>query len=198
MVYRDLGGKSPMRRLAIVAACLLGLAACAEKPEKVAEAPPKAPDLTRSDCYTVELFDELDSKQPGSDVPADYAAFYGEWRNGAWDGKWCHDLIIFEVAADGAVQLMDMHAPYEPWNQPASAFRRSGRITEDGELRFAHGQTQRSYRIVNGRLMAKRTSGLAGEYVAQLKRPWDVPLPVPRPATLGAATAGAPASATAG
>ncbi|MEM7499336.1 MAG: hypothetical protein AAF371_15265 [Pseudomonadota bacterium] len=152
------------------------------------KAPARPLDRTVSECYTVVLFDEFEVKPAADGVPIGHAAFLGEWTNGAWDGKWCHDLIVSEVTPDGRVELMDMHAPYEPWNQPASAFRRVGRIDNDGVLRFAHGTTQRSYRIVDGRLEARR-SGSGGEYVAQLKRPWDVPVPRPRPVGVAAAAA---------
>ncbi|MEM6676891.1 MAG: hypothetical protein AAF675_03340 [Pseudomonadota bacterium] len=175
-------------RMAILLACTALLAACATSSEKAAQAPTsERQDRTVSDCYTVVLFDDFEIETPGTDVPPEYAAFVGEWVNGAWGGKWCHDLTIFSVSADGLVDLMDMHAPYEPWGQPASAFRRTGRINEEGELRFAHGTTQRSYRIVNGRLEAKR-SGVSGEYAAQLKRPWDVPIPLPRPVRVASAS----------
>ncbi|MEL6769140.1 MAG: hypothetical protein AAFP17_18320 [Pseudomonadota bacterium] len=179
-----------LKRLGFVAGLSVLLAGClgAEKPVESAKAPERPIDRTVSDCYTVVLFDDVEVKKPADDVPFTYAAFLGEWTNGAWDGKWCHDLLIYEVSADGRVEMMDMHAPYEPWNQPASAFRRVGRIDKDGVLRFAHGTTQRSYQIVNGRLEGRRSGGASGEYVAQLKRPWDVPVPRPRPVGIAAAT----------
>ncbi|MEM6944285.1 MAG: hypothetical protein AAF565_11105, partial [Pseudomonadota bacterium] len=147
-------------RLTFLAGSCLLLAGCLGSGKKVVEAEPEQPfDRTVSDCYTVVLFDEFEIKAPADEVPPEFAAFVGEWTNGAWEGKWCHDITIFEVTADGRVDLMDMHAPYEPWGQPASAFRRTGRIDKDGVLRFAHGTTRRSYRIVNGRLEGTRSGG---------------------------------------
>lgn len=176
-------------RLSFMAGLTALLAGCLGSGNVVesAKAPERPLDRTVSDCYTVVLFDDVEVEKPADDVPFSYAAFLGKWTNGAWDGKWCHDLLIYEVSADGRVELMDMHAPYEPWSQPASAFKRVGRIDNEGVLRFAHGTTQRSYQLVDGRLEGRRSGGGAGEYVAQLKRPWDVPVPRPRPVGIAAA-----------
>ena len=127
--------------------------------------------LHRDDCYTVKLFDRHRIVSPGDNVPDEYAAFLGRWTNGAWKGEWCHDLLITEVTADGRVRLVEMHAPHFDWNQPATAFKRTGRINEAGELRFAYGVEDVTYRLAgNGKLMAYRT-GVLGQLRAELRRP---------------------------
>ncbi|MGF1553551.1 MAG: hypothetical protein ACFBWO_13805 [Paracoccaceae bacterium] len=155
-------------RLPLTLAALLGLAACAtEAPREIA---PPDPRLSRADCYTVVLFDDATVRKPAEEVPAEHAAFLGEWRYGAWDGEWCHDLIVTEVEPGGTVRLMDLHAPHEPWGKPATAFARTGRITQDGLLVFRHGVTQRSYRVIDGRLHAHREAS-DRDYRAVLERP---------------------------
>lgn len=156
-------------RLLPLTALLTGLAACAAGPERAAGPEPDT-KLTRADCYTVVLFDDVEVKAPHENVAPEHAAFLGEWRYGAWDGQWCHDLIVTEVTPGGDVRLMDMHAPHEPWGKPATAFARKGRITDDGLLVFRHDVTQRSYRVVNGRLHAHRES-TDEDYRAVLRRP---------------------------
>jgi hypothetical protein len=156
-------------RLPFIAA-LMGLAACASEAPERAAAPEPDPKLTRAECYTVVLFDPVTVKPAAKDVPAEHAAFLGEWRYGAWDGEWCHDLVVTEITPGGDVHLMDMHAPHEPWGKPATAFARKGRITNDGLLVFRHGVTQRSYRLVDGRLHAHRET-LDQDRQAVLERP---------------------------
>ena len=156
-----------MRVTLIAAACLVA-AGCAQGPVEVAEAPPPLPpELTRDDCYTVVLFDKVKIVQPGPDVPPEYHAFVGNWQKGAWDGKWCHDLLIHEVRADGSADIFEMHAPYEPWGQPATAFKRTGRIDKEGNLRFRYGTETVSYALVDGQLHARR-SGKFGALEAVL------------------------------
>ncbi|MEM9784350.1 MAG: hypothetical protein AAF899_17975 [Pseudomonadota bacterium] len=172
------------------------LAGCAAKEEPVAEAAPPAPppDLTRSDCYTVVLFDGFEIKDAPEGTLPEHAAFLGEWRFGAWDGKWCHDLLVTEILADGSVLMMDKHAPYEPWGQPATAFPRKGRIDKNGVLRFRHGTTQRAYQFdaATGRLKGLRED-VNGSLVAELRRAGP-PVPPKRDET-EPATAAAPATA---
>lgn len=119
------------------------------------------------DCYTVDLFDSFPIQEPAPDVPAEYSKFLGDWAYGAWEDQWCHDLRITKVHRDGRVEMIDMHAPYEPYGQPATAFKRTGRIGEDGKLRFASGVERRTYQVVGGRLVGER-SGLYGDLHAVL------------------------------
>ncbi|MEL6209473.1 MAG: hypothetical protein AAFR44_04700 [Pseudomonadota bacterium] len=167
-------------RLPMMTALLVVLTACAmEEPEVAVEAPPV--QLLRGDCYTVELFDGFEIKPAPEGTPPEHAAFLGEWRFGAWDGEWCHDMIVTEITEDGQVILMDLHAPYEPWGKIATAFRRTARITEDGELHFRHGNTTREYRLQGGRLYGTREEAIEGLREVQLRRPEEVRLPISRP-----------------
>ncbi|HUS54079.1 MAG TPA: hypothetical protein VMY41_08755 [Thermohalobaculum sp.] len=122
-----------------------------------------------SECYTVDLFTTVEIEQPSADVPAANQAFLGEWAGGAWNDVWCHGLLVNKVYRDGRVELVDMHAPYSPWAQPATAFRRVGRIDETGVLRFAHGTSRLSYRIENGKLIGTN-SGQYGNLSVELAR----------------------------
>ncbi|MEM6974224.1 MAG: hypothetical protein AAF577_15605 [Pseudomonadota bacterium] len=188
------------RTMATLAACGVAtmLAGCMGSKQEVAEAQPAPPpDLTRSDCYTVTLFDGFDIKPPPEGTPVAHAAFLGEWRFGAWDGKWCHDLLVTEILDDGTVILMDKHAPYVPWGQPATAFERKGRIDQNGVLRFRHGTTQRSYRLDadSGRLVGMRED-VNGALTAELRRS-GVSLVAPVPPTRADALARRSATAAA-
>lgn len=111
------------------------------------------------DCYTVDLFTEAPIEAPASDVPAEWAAFSGAWGSAAWDGKWCHDLHVMKIESDGDVEVMDLHAPYEPWAKPATAFRRKGRISKDGHLRVRHTGVVKEYWVRDGRLYGLRKEG---------------------------------------
>ncbi|MBK0400912.1 hypothetical protein H0I76_17060 [Limibaculum sp. M0105] len=172
---------------------------CAEKPKEVVQ---KEPEITtRPDCYTVVLFDKHPIVPPVAGVPLEHARFLGQWNRGAWNGEWCHDLRITEVTPDGQVHLVEMHAPYEPWGQPASAFKRTGRIDKDGILTLRYGTESVRYRIENGQLHAQR-SGVLGNLVAVLAQEGAAvvqqsatPLPPVRPtSSLASSTTGQSAS----
>jgi hypothetical protein len=143
-----------------------------------AEAPPPLPVVT-SDCYTVDLFRKAKVEKASADVPNGYSQFLGEWGGGAWNDVWCHDLLVTKVYPDGRVDLFEMHAPYEPWGQPATAFRRTARIDGKGNLRFAYGTETLSYQIVNGKLEGKR-SGTMGNLTVSLVQRGLPPIPIPR------------------
>lgn len=96
-------------------------------------------------CYTVDLFGEVPFASPASDVPAQWRAFSGKWGGGAWQGVWCHDLYVLDVTSSGRVSLIETHAPYAEWGKPATAFRRSGQIGEDGRLRVRYGPVRVEY-----------------------------------------------------
>lgn len=152
---------------ALVLASAVLLAGCATK-QPVVQAKP--PELTRNDCTTVVLFDKVKIAEPDEAVRPEHRAFLGHWQKGAWQGKWCHDMLISAVYPDGSVDLFDMHAPYAPWGKPATAFKRKGRINEQGVLTFRHGTEVRRYRVVDGRLHAVR-SGATAELRAVLINP---------------------------
>ena len=142
------------------AVCILSTAlivGCA--PKRAAKGPTPFDKTVVQDCYTVELFTVAEIEPPGADVPAEWAAFSGKWGKAAWDGKWCHDLHVLTIAADGSVVAMELHAPYEPWGKPATAFRRTGRIGDDGRLRIRYSGVVVEYWVENGRLYGLRKEG---------------------------------------
>lgn len=172
-----------MRNLLAVMAGLV-LAGCMtaqqEQAATPAATPPPIDAAAGADCYTVDLFTKVKVEKPGPDVPEKFRRFAGFWGSGAWNGVWCHDLLVSKVHPDGRVELVDMHAPYEPWHQPASAFRRTARIGEDGVLRFEYDGEKVSYRIIDGRLYATRV-GRLGKLEAVLRLRGVPPVPEPRP-----------------
>jgi hypothetical protein len=176
-----------MRSILLLVACVF-VSGCLgfgkkEKVEPVAAAP-----VTTNECYTVDLFTKVNVEQPAADVPDQFRQFLGSWGGGAWNEVWCHELLISKIEKDGRVEFVDMHAPYEPWAQPATAFRRVGRIDDKGALRFAYGTERISYRIENGKLIGDR-SGTLGNLHVELYRLSVPPLPVPKPIRVAQATA---------
>lgn len=144
-----------MRLLSLAAVCLLA-AGCATDEVETVEYTAPPPELTRADCYTVVLFDDPPVVKPAEAVPPEHRAYLGSWTNGAWNGQWCTELYVTQVNPDRSVELYEMHAPYEEWGQPASAYRRTARIDEEGKLRFRYGTESVSYELVDGRLHATR------------------------------------------
>lgn len=136
--------------------------------------------LQDASCYTVELFEDQPIERPGPDVPAEYAQYLGSWEGGTWDGKWCHDVLIYRVEADGSVYLLDMHEPNDEFGLAPSIFKRKGLIREDGAIHFAYGTETRRYELRRGVLYATRDGGY-GSMEAVLVNPRFVPPPLPRP-----------------
>lgn len=157
-------------------AVALGLAGCAGGSDK-AEAPAK-PVITKAKlerlnepgCYTVDLFDVPVIAEPDEGVRPEHAKWLGHWAGGEWEGSWCHELIVTSVAPDGRVELLDLHAPSATYSAPATAFRRTGRIFEDGTLRFAHGTVVRRYAMHEGRLLGQREGDGFGTMQVVLSR----------------------------
>lgn len=176
-----------LRSIALLAACAI-LSGCFGfgRKEKVATTPPPAVD---SECYTVDLFTEAKIEKPADTVPDAYRAFLGDWGKGAWNDVWCHDLRITKVQPDGKVELFEMHAPYPPWGQPATAFRRTARISRDGILHLAYGTETVNYQIVDGKLEGRRHGSLGNLKVSLVRR--GAP-PVPEARYAAAAPAPAP------
>ena len=170
-------------RIPIILALCLAVSGCLGFGKKTQVAAPVEAPPDTSACYTVVLFDEFQIEQPASDVPAAYRRFLGDWGFGAWNDVWCHDLLITKVHADGRAELIEMHAPYLRWGQPATAFKRVGRIDYQGTLRIAYGGELLSYRVVDGALIGQR-SGKLGNLTATLTRRDMPPLPPRRPAHL--------------
>ncbi len=121
-------------------------------------------------CYTVDLFTDVKVVKPPEDLPERYTQYLGQWGYGAWDGKWCHDLLVYQVYPDGQVALVDMHAPYKPWNQPASAFRRFGWIDKNGKLHFNYGKEKATYEIVDGTMKGTRLLNGVGRVHIEMQR----------------------------
>jgi hypothetical protein len=179
-----------MRNLLLVTACVL-LSGCLGVTAKVAPQVLPVEKVVNSDCYTVDLFTKTKVEKPATDVPEANRQFLGKWGGGAWNDVWCHDLLVTKVYADGRADLVDMHAPYEDWNQPATAFRRVGRIDSEGNLRFAYGTERLSYRIESGKLVGTR-SGMLGNLKVELARRGVPPIPTPNPIRLSQLAAKAP------
>ncbi len=179
-------------RVTMIAAAGLVLAGCAkDEPVEVVEAPPP-PELTRADCYTVVLFDDPPVLEPAETVPAEHRQYLGSWTRGAWDGKWCTELFVTDIGPDGLVELYEMHAPYPDWGQPASAFKRTARIDDEGALRFRYGTESLRYQLVDGTLHAER-AGRFGKLQAVLVTP-DAEIPAAA-TTVAEEDAAAPQSA---
>ena len=171
-----------MRNLLLVTACVL-VSGCLQRQVQVAPRPEPEAKIVNSDCYTVDLFTNAKIDKPAADVPEANRQFLGRWGGGAWGDFWCHDLVVTKVHADGRVELVEMLAPYAPWNYPATAFQRTARIDGEGNLRIAYGDERLSYRIENGKLVGTR-SGLYGNLRVELARRGVPPIPTPKPIRL--------------
>ncbi|MEM7061313.1 MAG: hypothetical protein AAF557_27360 [Pseudomonadota bacterium] len=169
-----------MRRLllAVMAAAIAGCTPAKKKPVVVA-----APDLSDQlsvGCYTVDLFDPYRIEYPQAGVTQEHAKFLGVWKDGAWDGKWCHDLYITEVRADGTVTLLDAYGPNTARKWEAQVYKRTGRIV-DGVLTFKGVLgAQLEYRLVgDGFMVGKRTDIYAKEQITLAKSEGVAFVPVP-------------------
>lgn len=127
--------------------------------EEPAPPPPPPVELTRDDCYTVVMFSDATIEKPGADVPEAWKEYLGVWVKGAWDGKWCHDLYVTKIEPSGDVEVIEAHGPYDPWAKPATAFRRTGHIDEDGKLHLSYGPIRVVYELQDGVLSASRREG---------------------------------------
>ncbi len=115
--------------------------------------------LARADCYTVDMFSDAKIKRPDPEVPKEWSKFLGVWGQGAWGGKWCHEIHVTEIMPDGTVTVIDTHAPYEPWAKPATAYRRAAKMGEDGKLYLNYGRVKVVYEMRDGRLFGSRKEG---------------------------------------
>lgn len=176
-----------MRNFLLLAVCVL-VSGCLGMKAQIKPQAQIADEGVNSDCYTVDLFTKTKVEKPSSEVPEENRQFLGKWGGGAWNDVWCHDLLVTKVYADGRAELVDMHAPHMDWNQPATAFRRIGRIDDKGNLRFAYGTERLSYHIENGKLLGTR-SGMLGNLKIELVRKGLPPIPTPNPIRLTQLTA---------
>lgn len=147
-------------------------------------------------CYTVDLYKEVKVAK-ASRVPAEIAPFLGEWGNGAWNGKWCHELLIHSVAEDGSVELLDMHGPNARLRQDATIFKRRAEIQPDGSLIFRHGLVVRRYELRDGQLLGTANGQPFGNLEVVLTKKGVVPLPRPRPVMIAKAGPDSAAAAAA-
>lgn len=173
-----------MRRLLMaVLAAAAGAAIAGCTPVKKTTAVAAAPDLSDQlsvGCYTVDLFDPYRIEYPKAGVSPENAKFLGVWKDGAWDGKWCHDLYITDVRADGTVTVLDAYGPNKARNWEAQVYKRTGRIV-DGVLTF-NGVlgAQLEYRLVGNRfLVGKRSDFVAKETITLAKSEGVALVPVP-------------------
>lgn len=142
--------------LAVLA--VTAVAGCAaEKPQEVAAVSPA--ELLDPECYTVDLFDPFTIKEPTPEVPEEASAFLGVWKQGAWNGQWCHDLYVTQVTADGEVEVLDAYGPYRAAGIEATVFKRTGRI-RDGVLTLHSQGGKVEYKLDGGYLVGKRRGTL--------------------------------------
>lgn len=169
-----------MHRL-FAAVLVVSLAGCMQPPKKpVAVAPPDLSDQLKVGCYTVDLFDPYKINYPKGAVPPEYVKFLGVWKDGAWDGKWCHDLYITDVTADGTVTLLSAYGPNTARKWEAQIYKRTGKIT-DGVLSFDGVLgAKKSYRLVGNRfLVGERNDFVAKETITLARRDGLAFVPVP-------------------
>jgi hypothetical protein len=146
-----------MRKILAVSA-VLAVAGCGgDEPEVVAEV--DLADRLSPGCYTVDLFDPYTIEQPPEGAPDSAASFLGVWKNGAWNGQWCHDLYVTKVAADGTVEVLDAYGPMRSAGIEATVFRRKGHL-QDGVLTFHSQGGKVEYRRDGDYLVGKRRGTL--------------------------------------
>lgn len=148
-----------MRYFGMIASCAalaIGVAACAPKPKVTRTAFDKT---VKEDCYTVDLFTPAVIEAPQTNVPQPWQDFSGHWGGGAWEGVWCHDLYVLSISPGGEVDLIEAHAPYEPWGKVATAFRRKATLTADSRLRLFYRGVRVEYWVENGRLYGAQFEG---------------------------------------
>lgn len=146
---------------ALSAISLAALSACSSAPKKAAGPTPFDKTVV-ADCYTVDLFTVATVAEPANGVPDAWKGYSGRWGGAAWEGKWCHDLHVLTIGEDGSVEVMELHAPYDPWGKQATAFRRVGRINKDGRLTLRYSGVKVEYWLENGRLHGVREEDGAG------------------------------------
>lgn len=151
-----------MRANLILTFAALGVALAGCAPKRVATVGPTPYDLTvDAGCYTVDLFTPSAVTTPTSDVPTEWHGYLGKWGGGAWEGKWCHDLYVLSISAEGQVDVISAHAPFPEWGLEATAFRRQGFIDEDGRMTVRYKDIVVEYRLEKGNLLGDRVQNKA-------------------------------------
>ena len=129
-------------------------------------------------CYTVDLFEEYRIEYPEAGVPAEASQFLGVWKNGAWNGRWCHDLYVTKANPDGTVNVIDAYGP-DGGGREATVFKRVGKV-ENGVLSFhSQGSAPVEYRIIDEYLVGERRDAF-GKYEITMSREIGIALvPIP-------------------
>ena len=150
-----------MRAILIMTLAALGVALAGCAPKRGVTGPTPYDRTVDAECYTVDLFTPSNVTQPAADVPSEWHGYLGKWGGGAWEGKWCHDLYVLSISADGKVDIISAHAPFPEWGREATAFRRQGLISKNGRLTVRFKDVVVEYRLENGRLLGDRRQGNA-------------------------------------
>ena len=169
-----------MQRLSAIAFVFVLTACTAEKRAEVQV------DLSKKlspGCYTVDLFDPYRIDYPAAEVPRDVRQFLGVWKNGAWNGRICHDLYITRAYPDGTVDVIDAYGPDRGNGSEATVFKRKGTV-KDGVLSFQSvGSAPVNYRLVGEFLVGSRIDAF-GKYEITMSREVglaEVPIPPVKP-----------------
>ena len=169
-----------MQRLVGIA-LVFGLTACTVEKRAQVEA-----DLSKRlspGCYTVDLFDPYRIEYPAANVPREVRKFLGVWKNGAWNGRICHDLYVTNAYADGTVDVIDAYGPDRGTGAEATVFKRKGTV-KDGVLSFhSVGSAPVEYQLVGEYLVGKRIDAF-GKYEITMSREVglaEVPIPPKKP-----------------
>lgn len=155
-----------MRRAAALLAAL-AMAGCADR-EQEEVAVIDLSDRLSPGCYTVDLFDPYTIERPAPGAPEGAASFLGVWKNGAWNGNWCHDLYVTKVMADGTVEVLDAYGPMRSVGIEATVFRRKGHFS-DGVLTL-HSQGGRAEYRREGEYLVGKRRGTLGTMVITMSR----------------------------
>ena len=163
----------------LIGLMVLAVSGCLAPQKKEAVAPVDLSELLSPGCYTVDLFDKYRIEYPDANVPRDVSDFLGVWKNGAWDGRLCHDLYITKASADGTVELIDAYGPDTKSGRDAVVFKRTGKV-ENGVLSFTSvGASPVSYQL-NGDFLSGKRLDAYGRYEITMSREVGVALvPVP-------------------
>lgn len=124
----------------------------------------------RPDCYTVDIYPGTAIVQKGEGAPDGYRDYLGRWGAAAWDGVWCHDLHVLDVRPDGAVTVIEAHAPYPEWGRAVSAYRRTGHFDDQNRLHLSYGPTEVVYWLEDGMLYGVRAEGDVERRIAMTRK----------------------------
>ncbi|MEM7212821.1 MAG: hypothetical protein AAF479_13165 [Pseudomonadota bacterium] len=171
-----------MQRLLMILLALVIAGCMPQKARKAVTGDPHAKNLSPG-CYTVDLFDPYFIQYPDESVPTEVRQYLGVWRQGAWGGKWCHDLYVTAAYADGTVDVLDLYGPLPGTPVEATVFKRKGRVV-NGELQLSSiGFATTTYRREGEYLLGLR-DGVHGKFdvtMVREERLAEVPIPPVNP-----------------